>query len=420
MCLAVGGGLRQEATISGMLTMFHANWAQVSGDQFIVDRKFLTGMQRMASTINSPITTVHPKAQSMHEVMDAVAIPINTLPYRVMVVATDTRWRPVGEDEARVRALIAASRLVYYEDFDVKHLCRDLRAREVVMLECDLRTQIQLATLSAASLPRKLVRALRCVGNYARTTAALRRAEQVHCNGYPAFEEVGHINAERRLLYLDSRMTREDVIAEDALATRLKKPTTSPLRLLFSGRYESLKGSLDAVKVGVEALERGLNVEMHLYGQGSEREAMQKLASAHAQRIVIHDAVPYPELVKIARGFDVFVCCHVQSDPSCTYLESFGAGLPVVGYDNRMWRGLHAASGAGFPTPMHKPSLVVDAVARYATDSSLLAEHSKLARQFALDHCFEAELAKRTDDLNRLLSLAGKTNLTSRRDPAKG
>ena len=134
---------------------------------------------------------------------------------------------------------------------------------------------------------------------------------------------------------------------------------------------------------------------------------MAQLAAESASRIHVHDAIPYPELVKISQGFDIFVCCHVQSDPSCTYLESFGAGLPIVGYANRMWRRLSAESGAGFASPMARSTAVVDNIERLAADFSMLSRMSEGARRFAADHAFEAEFARRVGDLNAVLARSG-------------
>jgi glycosyltransferase involved in cell wall biosynthesis len=163
-----------------------------------------------------------------------------------------------------------------------------------------------------------------------------------------------------------------------------------------------MKGVADAVKVAVEGLRRNLDIEMHFYGQGACRDEMQRIAAQAAQpgRIHIHDAVPYPELVKISKTFDVFVCCHIQSDPSCTYLESFGAGLPIVGYANRMWRRLSENSGAGLRSPLGRPALVADDVQRLYDDFQLLSTLSVKAVAFAREHHYEIEFGKRIGALN--------------------
>ena len=106
-----------------------------------------------------------------------------------------------------------------------------------------------------------------------------------------------------------------------------------------------------------------------------------------------------------SREFDIFVCCHIQNDPSCTYLESFGAGLPIVGYANRMWRRLSEESGAGFCSTLGDPVAVADDVYRLASDLELLSTLSERARRFAIEHTFERELKKRTDALNAALAV---------------
>lgn len=159
------------------------------------------------------------------------------------------------------------------------------------------------------------------------------------------------------------------------------------------------------MRVAIECGKRGLDIEMPCYGQGPLRGEMDRLAgqaATHAQ-IHIHAAIPYPELVERSRTFDLFVCCHVQGDPSCTYLETFGSGLPIVGYANRMWRRLCAESRVGFASPIGQPDAVADAVGRLAADDVTPSEMSRRARSFAAEHSFEKEFARRRDAINAVL-----------------
>ena len=200
-------------------------------------------------------------------------------------------------------------------------------------------------------------------------------------------------------------MSVDAVISEAALLARLSARASRPLRLLYSGRYEPIKGANDTIHVALACLSRGMDIEMHCYGQGSLADTMRALAAQAKQteRIVVHDTVPYPELIAIARTFDIFVCCHVQSDPSCTYLESLGCGLPIVGYGNRMWRRLSKESCAGLATPMHQPEAVADSVQELASNSDAMRSMSLRARQFAMEHTFEHEFELRIASLNAAL-----------------
>ena len=382
--------------------MAHANPAKVADGRFRVDRKFLVGMQRYAEQVRQPLVTVHPDLADGVPVMDAVEVSCSELPFRVMTVKVDGFGQTLPQDIPRLRDAISKSALVYGWGLGAPGLARALRVPYILVLEYDLATQIVATTSQTTNLLRRASRAIRCAWRFFSTEIPeIRRAHSVHCNGYPIYEAVRRHNP-NRLLFLDSRMSKDMLIPHEQLRERLERRTGRPLRLLYSGRYEPMKGADDAVRVGVECLRRGLDVEMHCYGTGSLRANMQALASCAVSpgKIHIHDSVPYPELVKIAHTCDVFVCCHIQSDPSCTYLESLGAGLPIVGYDNRMWRGLCRHSGAGYSSPIGRPTRVADAIQRLASDHQTLTSMSIKALEFAQQHFYEREFAKRIDALN--------------------
>jgi glycosyltransferase involved in cell wall biosynthesis len=239
----------------------------------------------------------------------------------------------------------------------------------------------------------------------------MRHASLLHCNGYPIFEESARFNR-NRLLYLDSRMSGDMVIPEDVLRARLADRRRRKPRLIFSGRFEPAKGALDAVRVGIECLRGGLEFEMHLYGQGSQRAAMERLVERHdaGRSVFVHAPIPYPELMELSRGFDVFVCCHVQDDPSCTYLESLGCGLPIAGYGNAMWRSMREHSKAGITTTLGKPAALAHALRRLLDEPARLDALSLDARRFALEHTFEREFALRTRSLARLYAESRKAS----------
>jgi glycosyltransferase involved in cell wall biosynthesis len=238
-----------------------------------------------------------------------------------------------------------------------------------------------------------------------RNLSFIRAAHSLHCNGYPVYDQTRQYN-ESSLLYLDSRMEIAAIINEKDLSHRLGTIGLRSVRLLYSGRYEPVKGADDAVMVAVECLRRGLPVEMDCYGQGTLKGKMHEIAAEFPDQIRVHDPVPYPELTRIAKRSDVFVCCHIQNDPSCTYLESMGAGLPIVGYDNRMWRRMYEESGAGFCSRMGHPQGVADTIEHLTReDTQLLSQMSQRALVFARKHAFEIEFKKRVDAINAAISV---------------
>jgi colanic acid/amylovoran biosynthesis glycosyltransferase len=392
-----------------MLTLIHNNPVRVDGGVLRVDRKFHDGMLNYVRHIHGgaegKIVTVHPLPLEGDRVMDPVEIPIQDLPYKVLGLSMDRRNVLLAQDALKLDAQVAQSRVVVGYGYGTERMAKRHGKRLIACLEYDLQTQLVVIRAGSRDPARAAVGMLRCLREYRQAMVpAMRQAFEVHCNGYP-IEKVAAAYNPKRLLYFDSRMSSDMVIGEQALAARLalRADASRPLKLLYSGRYEPMKGALDAVKAAAECLRRGTRVTMDCYGQGSLLGAMREVAAAAGPAIRVFDAIPFPELVQKSLAADLFVCCHIQSDPSCTYLESMGAGLPIVGYANRMWTSMAQASQAGVVAASKTPLAVADAIAGCLTPPSRLAELSPNARRFAASHAFELEFARRTDAINTAL-----------------
>lgn len=382
--------------------MVHDNPVSVRGNVLRVDRKFHDGMQMYCRHLQVPICTINPASSDLSNAIDIIEVPLAEAGYSVLAVAKDPHGLS-SADLAVLRDQIGKSTLIYGNPNDLgwQHIAQRLSKPYIMMLEYDLDTRLRILLSEPSSLLRKGWRAAKCtLGYYLQDMSSARQAYEVHCNGYPIYDATANW-ARKRLLYLDSRLRDEDIISQSDLESRLDQRPGRPLKLLFSGRFEPLKGSSDAVKTALACLQQGHDIELHCYGRGSLRAEMEHLAgkAPGSGRIHIHDAVPFPELLAIAKTFDVFVCCHIQSDPSCTYLESFGCGLPVAGYENRMWKGLLAASGGGLGVPLGDVSALSDCIARLLNDDELLAAKSRKARAFASAHAFEKEFDLRVSAL---------------------
>lgn len=383
------------------LIMAHQNVAKIEDGLLTVDRKFHVGMLAYATGVSTPILSIHPESEG-EPIMDPVQVRVTELPYHIMTIKVDRSRNPLLSELPRLRDIVAASKLVYGDGLSAPAIARRAGIPYIPVLEYDLQTRTTVATADVKNPIHRAVRVVRTVLHYYFGMASLRHAHSLHCNGYPIYDATKPYNA-NSLLYFDSRMSKDLIISEVDLRTRLsrKKP---PFRLLYSGRFERMKGATDAVSVAAKCLQLGLDIEMHCYGQGSLKQEMVAIANQFKDKIIIHDAVPYDDLVWISRTFDLFVCCHIQNDPSCTYLESFGAGLPIVGYANRMWQRLCEESGAGLASHSGSIAKVAGNIRRLITDPVLLADLSLKALAFANAHCYENEWAKRIDAINAAIA----------------
>lgn len=379
-----------------MMTVLAANPnpVEIRGGVLRVDRKFHSGMLRFCEELGS-VVCVNPTLRR-GQIMDPIEVPVSDLPYtQYSIDSTFDPWIAAPHEVGQLRELIKDSDLVYGCSLSAPQLAFELRVPYVLIAEYDLPTKLQIVAAEAKGL-RRLVRSARCLrDHYLREVQIVKRAAGVHCNGYPIFDAIEGLN-ENRLLYFDSRISCEQIISEAALHKRLGR--IGPLRLIYSGRYERLKGADDVMRVALGCLEAGLDITLDCYGQGSLRGLMESLATPHEQ-IRVHGPVPYPELVSLSKDCDAFLCCHIQGDPSCTYLEAMGCGLPVIGYGNRMWSRMCRESRAGFVCEVGDIGAMVEAV---GSIPGVLAEMSREARAFAEARCFEKEFSKRIAGLEQI------------------
>ena len=166
-----------------------------------------------------------------------------------------------------------------------------------------------------------------------------------------------------------------------------------PLRLAFSGRLIPMKGADRLVPLAIELNRRGVNFTLAICGDGTLRSAMQDQAKSAGllDRIDFRGVLDFEtELVPfVRRSVDLFINCHPQGDPSCTYLETMTCGTPIAGFNNEAFAGLCTASGVGWPTPSGDVARLADQIAELDRARHQIATASQKARDFAAAHTFE-------------------------------
>ncbi|MBN2631471.1 MAG: glycosyltransferase family 4 protein [Rhodobacteraceae bacterium] len=266
-------------------------------------------------------------------------------------------------------------------------------------IEYTLGTRLAIVALDRhLSLPRKVWSMIWNLRVERRRRAAFRRAAGVQANGYPAFHAYRALNPST-ILYLDGRMRSSMMATPGEMAARANRALAGGgLRLVHSGRLEPMKGAQDLIPVARGLCAQGVDFTLDIFGTGSLEGEIRSGLAGMESRVRLHAPVDFETaLVPWMRAnADVFLSCHRQSDPSCTYLESMGCGVPVVGYDNAMWQGMQADSGAGWLVPLGKTAAMATEIARLAHSPAEVAQHAARALDFAQHHDFETEFSRRT------------------------
>lgn len=265
----------------------------------------------------------------------------------------------------------------------------------VFVVEYTIGTRLRIVALDRdRGLMRKARSVLWNVAVERRRRAAFRRAAGVQCNGYPAFDAYAGMNR-HAMLYLDGRMRAQMMATPEEMAARAAR--TGPLRLVHSGRLEPMKGAQDLVPVCRALVAAGVEFSLDVFGTGALEAELRASAADLGGRLRLHAPVDFGSvLVPWMRAHaDLFLSCHRQADPSCTYLESLGCGVPVLGYANEMWGRMAAETRAGWAVPLGDRRALSDRIVRLGADRGAVTAAGSAGLSFAQAHAFEAEFSRR-------------------------
>jgi len=288
-------------------------------------------------------------------------------------------------------------------DLPLAEQCRRLGVPLAFVIENILETRFRIIDVSGASLPRRIRRKVWEVQTERRRKRAFRLADGLQSNGTPAAAEYGAL-VPSVLTYFDTRMRREIMAAPHEIADRARRLLgNEKLHLAFSGRLERLKGVDDLIDVAGRLVAAGLDFELDIFGTGSREKPLREAVERHGLRecVRINAALPFEEgLVPWMREHaDLFLCCHPQSDPSCTYMETLGCGVPIAGFANRAWCGILEQAPVGWAVPIGDTAALARQVLALNERRDSVVAAAQEAIKLATKNSFEATFERRVGHL---------------------
>lgn len=389
-----------SAANSNVLSVIPSVRFSRQGDQLFLDIKAVEGL-RLYSKLWPGLVRCLFRGGPMTSISFGKLYHPNDLPFEV---------HEIDEDISKSREILEDSSIILASGDNFRDLSihKATKRPVVFVIEYDLNTRLRIINLEKIVMFKKLKSAAWNLKTEFIRRRAFRDAAGLQSNGVPAHLSYGSLT-KSSLLYFDSRITEDDSISMEEISE--KKATVlrgSPLRLAFSGRLIRMKGADHLVPIALALARRGVKFSLDIYGDGPLSESIRNSihSSGMEKFVILHGSVPFSEKLvpSLKSDVDVFLCAHTQADPSCTYLETMGCGVPIVGYNNDAFAGVLALGGGGLARPMCKPEEIAQAIVELDHDRVRLASLIDEAAALASNHTFEKTFARR---INHLRSIAG-------------
>ncbi len=385
------------------LIVLPALTAQVDARGHIgVTGKFLSGMQAYVERWDGPVRVLIEGREGASGNLDDTAVDPATLPYEMKVV--DYAAPDFVDRELNDAGVVFGSLGWKQNDFPLECIRRGIPL--VTTSENTLHTRHQWVRTGTNNPVLRARRELWEINQEYANHRVVMGAGGIQCNGTPTYNAYKNVN-DSALLFFDTRTPQSGLVSEAALDARLARVLDGkPLRLAYTGRLMSIKGVDHLAPFAAALKERGVQFELSVCGGGPLEQQMHR----DIERFDVGDVMTMKgvldfdtELVPFVQNeVDLFVCPHVQGDPSCTYMETFACGVPMVGYANEALAGLTDLLPVGWMSELGDPQALAAKVAEIDQLRTSIAYRSRLVRDFAKEHTMERTFDRRIEHLQSI------------------
>lgn len=371
--------------------------------EVLLTRKLEEATRKFRELWQGPIIVMMEEAQRENHQIDPKIFKYSELPFEIEIY----EFNKLSAKDFKDRASLVLATLCFQQNH-ISQLCKEANVPCIYISEYTLKTRKQIAAVQESLLIKRLWRYRWEHKQEKKQLNALALASGLQCNGTPTHDEY-HKLYPNTLLFFDTR------ISEDMLATseEIEERTAyldenKPLRLVYSGRLNKMKGANYLLDVAQELKKLKVPFDLFISGRGELEEIMQ-------QRILDEELVDCVKMLGVPdfksdffpfvkANIDLFVCCHPQGDPSCTYVETMSCGVPIVGYANEAFMGIVQESESGWLVEMNQPKLLAQKIAELNLQRSEIKTMSYKAIEFARKHTFEKTYEARVAHMKKIVS----------------
>jgi glycosyltransferase involved in cell wall biosynthesis len=371
----------------------------ISQNKIQMVRKFLDEMVKFSHLWSGKMRVIVEDDPNKSEVIETVTVNQSELPFALEIISTD-HLSPATFTRDKSIVYITMG----HKHTNISKYCQIANVPSVYISEATANTRKKIKALDTKNPLLRLRRNLWEDNLEKKQIQAIKIANGIHANGTDTYETYSQIN-NNSLLYFDNRTPQGLFATNESVELRTKYlcDRNQPLRLCFSGRLVKIKGVEHLIDIAEELQKLLVPFQMFICGDGELKERMQsQIAKKGLQNCVqmMGNLNFHSQLIPlITNNIDLFVCCHRQGDPSCTYLETMSCGVPIIGYANEAFAGIVKNSQTGWLIDMDQPKLLAQKIAELNHHRQVIKEMSFKALSFAQENSFEKTYEKRVNHL---------------------
>lgn len=377
------------------LIVFAPKLGTPSSGGWRLDAKFASGVDLMAKYWDGPVTVM--LSEGLSTSLSTVEYDSTRHPFAI---------EPIPSADSLQRRLTADTALMAPLRWETEWLTVVTGDTTLVWVtDHSPLTRLQAARTERETFITSLRSTLGAAKKSVSTTRTARRGDGIHCNGTPAYEY--YLRWGRNpLLFFGSRVPLRLMPSADSIRPKITDPGGKPT-LVFSGRLERIKGVHLIPDIALELKRLALDFEWHILGDGSlKSELLTRLRHLALDDVVtLHSPKPFttawvPWMIEEAT---LFVCPHLQSDPSSTFLETLSCGVPIVSFPNTSLRGMQEYCPQAIRlSHSREPRELARLIAQSCEDRQRLLVAAGDALHFAKQHSVEEQMKSRVSHIDNV------------------
>ncbi len=213
---------------------------------------------------------------------------------------------------------------------------------------------------------------------------AIRRSTMGLFHGRETYETYRRFSENPQIVH-DIHCSIEDHVSEETLQKKIEAARSGPLKIIYTGRADEMKGPLDWIEVLLQLNAKNVDFQASWMGDGTYLAQMKELIAAHGleSRIQTPGFVSDRNAVlKEIQDAHLFLFCHKTPESPRCLIEALISGTPIVGYDGVYARDLVSTNGGGEFVEIGRTKELTEVVAGLEADRSTL---TNLIQKASLD-----------------------------------